>query len=230
MTTFIISERFNGPPSSANGGYACGCLAAFVQRPSQIRLQAPPPLDTPIEVTEATGGATARVGSTEVAVARSATLEWQAPPSPSVSAARAGRSRYAGYENHYLPSCFVCGPDRKDGLRIFAGRVDGRDVVAADWEPAQEFVADGAVDSKIVWAALDCPAIFGADVPMDKKYLLGQMTGDIRADIPGDRTYVVYAWRTELRGRKCMTAAALADETGQVWARAEHIWIEVATI
>ena len=45
-----IPKRFCGPPTSGNGGYSCGRLAAFVQGPAEITLRAPPPLDTKLSI------------------------------------------------------------------------------------------------------------------------------------------------------------------------------------
>jgi hypothetical protein len=43
-----IPAPFNGPPSSANGGYACGLVAAAIGPGSRRRLSKPPPLDVPM--------------------------------------------------------------------------------------------------------------------------------------------------------------------------------------
>jgi hypothetical protein len=56
----MFPARFNGPPGSANGGYACGVIAQHV--PSdlvEVTLRRPPPLDTTlfIERTAAVLGA-----------------------------------------------------------------------------------------------------------------------------------------------------------------------------
>ena len=44
--TLVIDDRYNGPPASANGGYACGRIAAFVDGPARVTLRKPPPLHT----------------------------------------------------------------------------------------------------------------------------------------------------------------------------------------
>ena len=227
MASFTIPARFNGPPHSANGGYACGCVAEFLGRPAQIRLQSPPPLDEQIGVAIADDTARATHGGSEVAIGRAASIVWTAPRAPSATAARAARSRFTGLDNHYFPTCFVCGPGRTDGLRLFPGPVDGRDLVACDWSPPDEFAVDGAIDPKIVWAALDCPSFFGTGVPYDQHFLLGQMTGDVPSEIPADRRYIVYGWSRGAKGRKYFTGAALADDQGHIWATAEHIWLRI---
>ncbi len=42
-----VPRRFNGPPDSAQGGYACGLLAGAAHPGgAAVALLAPPPLDT----------------------------------------------------------------------------------------------------------------------------------------------------------------------------------------
>ena len=45
----IIDRRFNGPPNSANGGYACGLVGTALDAPSvRVSLRKPPPLEVPL--------------------------------------------------------------------------------------------------------------------------------------------------------------------------------------
>ncbi|MCA9650672.1 MAG: hypothetical protein H6712_19345 [Myxococcales bacterium] len=60
-----------------------------------------------------------------------------------------------------------------------------------------------------------------------RPFLLGQMTAAVPAGIPGNRRYVVHAWPTGGERREHLAAAALTDDEGRVWARAEHVWIEL---
>lgn len=46
----LIDRRYCGPPNSANGGYAAGRLAAFVDGTAEVTLRRPPPLDTALNV------------------------------------------------------------------------------------------------------------------------------------------------------------------------------------
>lgn len=71
---------------------------------------------------------------------------------------------FAGFRRHPFPSCFVCGTDRADGMRLFPVPAPGRpDTVVAGWTPAPE-LADGSglVRPEFVWAALDCPGGWSA--------------------------------------------------------------------
>ncbi len=44
-------RHYRGPLASANGGYACGRLAAFVDAEEvEVTLRLPPPLDRPLGV------------------------------------------------------------------------------------------------------------------------------------------------------------------------------------
>jgi hypothetical protein len=56
-STVVLAARFNGPPGSANGGYACGMAAgALTIGPAEVVLRRPPPLDVPLEVVETAEG------------------------------------------------------------------------------------------------------------------------------------------------------------------------------
>ena len=73
-------------------------------------------------------------------------------PPVDLETAVAAAARYPGLVEHPFPSCYVCGPQRADGLRIFPGRLpDGR--------TAAPFRAPAQVSAATVWAALDCPAV-----------------------------------------------------------------------
>ncbi len=236
MQSLVIDPRFNGPDGSANGGYACGAVAALVGRaqgPTRVRLQRPPPLGEPMEVREGDEPGTFVVEhqGQRVAVAAAAALEAVVPAAPSMAEATAAQSRYRGHRGHIYPRCFVCGPGRAhgDGMRVFAGAVPERDnIVACDYRPTADTLDDrGHLHPTFAWAALDCPSYFALDVDPARGFLLGQMTAEVRPEVPGNRPLIVYAWRREQQGRKHGAAAALADEAGTVWARAEHVWIEL---
>ncbi|MFN3602998.1 MAG: hypothetical protein ACK4UY_16580, partial [Dietzia sp.] len=48
-----VPSRFCGPPSSGNGGWSAGALAALAApgAPVRVTLRRPPPLETPMPVT-----------------------------------------------------------------------------------------------------------------------------------------------------------------------------------
>jgi hypothetical protein len=122
--TVNIARRFRGPPNSANGGYACGRLAAFIDGCAEVTLHRPPPLEKDLVVTrEADDQVALYDGSDLIATARPAELAVTQERSPTFDEASAASTRTFDASLHKLPMCFVCGPDRTpgDGLRIFCG-------------------------------------------------------------------------------------------------------------
>ena len=237
--TLTVAERFRGPARSGNGGYLAGLLAARLaaargDRPDRaaaavrVRLHAPPPLDTTltVDVDVETATATLRDGSVVVATAARSDLERTAVPAVGFETA-ASAGPYAGAVDHPFPGCFVCGPDRAegDGLRLFPGRLEpGR--TACTWVPdASVADADGVVPAEIVWAALDCPGGWSADLT-GRPMVLGTITASVlRAPDLGERCVVV-GRLDEGDERRSLTSTALySGDT--LLARAEAIWIRV---
>ena len=83
-----IPPRFNGPPTSGNGGYSCGLLALQINCPSLVRLQHPPPLDTPLVLKrQGDGGVEMFDGTQLVGTAEPLQLELDVPPAPTLAQA-----------------------------------------------------------------------------------------------------------------------------------------------
>ncbi|PWE16447.1 hypothetical protein DDZ18_13600 [Marinicauda salina] len=224
----VIDKRYCGPPNSGNGGYSCGVMARLIDGPAMCGLKAPPPLDRPLRVSR--NGAVALLdGETLIGAAEPADApDLDIPALPPREAIEAASSRYVGFERHAFPGCYVCGPERAegDGLRIFAGPLDGIDAVAAPWTPDASLAdADGRVGVEHVWAALDCPtwAAFGDG---DLAALLARMTAEVRERPKPGEACAILAWKLGSEGRKHRSAAALYGETGDVLAVAEALWIE----
>ena len=158
----MFPGRFNGPPDSANGGYACGVIAAQVPAGLvEVTLRHPPPLDTPLVVEQIGERYQVRpAGGEVVAVARP--VDEPVDPVPTVSAIPADASPALGDDIHPFRTCFTCGPDRApgDGLRIFAKRTARQGVLADHWIPDDSFGEQ--VPPEVVWAALDCPGGWAA--------------------------------------------------------------------
>ena len=230
MNTVTIDSRFNGPDGSANGGYACGLVAGLLSGEATVRLRAKPPLDTPLSVATTERGVELHQGELVVAQGFASTATWEdVPEAPSREAAEAAQERYTGFEAHVFPRCFVCGPERDpgDGLCLFAGPVEGRDLAACLWTPNAALAGDdGNVDPVFVWAALDCPSFFGLRVPYDKLFLLAEMSAKLERPVPTGQPLVVYGWGRGIDGRKHLAGAAIATEDGTVLAHAQHLWIE----
>lgn len=216
----IIPSRYNGPPESANGGYACGLLAQRLGGAAEVTLRRPPPLSVELEVVEIDGGLELRRGDVLVAEARPFELELDVPESVALADAVEASKHFAGFEHHAYPTCFTCGPARDDGLRIFAGPVaDGAGLVAAPWIPRED------VRPEILWAALDCPAGWAVDDFQREGVLLGRMGARILA-VPGpDATCVVVGWRAGEEGRKRRAGSALFTAKGELLACSRSTWI-----
>ncbi|MAE96385.1 MAG: hypothetical protein CL910_17175 [Deltaproteobacteria bacterium] len=142
----------------------------------------------------------------------------------------AGQSR--AMQTHPFPGCFVCGPDREDGLGVYAGPVGS--LAAACWTPAPEWAdREGGVRRELLWAALDCPSIFPLLEDPDRAarlepMVLGRMTASIDGALAAGEPAVVAAWTLSAEGRKALAAAALFDAGGGVVARALCTWISIA--
>jgi hypothetical protein len=223
----LVPRRFCGPPSSGNGGFTAGALAGLLDASSvSVSLLAPPPLDTPMSVEVVDGSTVASTDGAPVARAEVADLDASAVEPVPAAEARAAEQAFVGLASHPFPTCFVCGPDRTDGLRIFPGPVadqDGLTRLAATWTPDAS-VADDL--SAITWSALDCIGGWAGGLA-DRTMVLARMTAqvDVLPRIGHEHVVVGLDRRTE--GRKTFTAAALYDPDGRLLGRAEHLWIEV---
>ena len=235
MRPLVIPARFNGPPGSANGGYAAGALARAA-RPATgwdgevtVRLRQPPPLERPLAPTVVDGTVELRDAEKTVAVAYDHGPEaWTDPEPVALATARGAESRYAGARSHPFPTCFSCGPAREagDGLRIFPGRVDG-DRVAATWTPQAGLDGPiGDVDEPVTWAALDCVGAWSSDLE-HRPLVLGEVSARVVSPPSLGATYVVVGTHLRTEGRKTWTATALFDEDGSVVGQAEQLWIAV---
>ena len=229
MATAAIPARFNGPPTSGNGGYSCGVLAAFVDGAAVVRLHAPPPLDVEMSVRQSADGSVEMFdGDTLVGSALPCEFELEVPAAPSLEAARDASSRYAWYEQHTFDTCFVCGPKRPahDGLELFPGPVDDWNLLACPWGPADDLLDDaGNVGDEYLWSALDCPGFFAGMGPEPRPALLGQLEGRIVAPVAGGQDLVVFAWPLGEDGRKVFAGTAIATAAGEVVAYARSTWI-----
>jgi hypothetical protein len=233
-----LARRFRGPPGAANGGFACGSLAALLGGTVEVTLRRPLPLERPLGVRH-DGGDTLLLeddGRRLLAEARppATGVELTVPDAPTPAEARAAAGRAAYYDDPVFPGCFVCGPARApgDGLRIFPGPVPRRSVWAAPWTPDPSVSGpDGQVRNEVVWAALDCPggvaAVEAAAVPADTAVLLGQMTARLTAPPRIGAEHQVVAWLLGRDGRKLTAGSALLGPDGEVLAAARAVWISV---
>jgi hypothetical protein len=228
MSSLVIPRRFNGPPSSANGGYAAGALveAAELGAEASVQLRRPPPLETALDVVKSADRVELRHGDDVVAVALpDGPDRWTAGLPVTLAQARAAEPAYAGHRHHPFPTCFSCGPRRDDGLGIFPGRVDDLRV-AASWTPADDLAVDGAVSVPVTWAALDCVGGWSSDLE-HRPMVLASMSARIASPPEAGTPYVVVGTMVRSEGRKTWAATTMFDTDGQVVAQAEQLWIVV---
>jgi hypothetical protein len=216
----IVPGRFNGPPDSANGGYTCGLVAAILGGVAEVTLRRPPPLDRELAVARDDGRVVVRDGEALVAEAERVTFDVEVPAPVSVEEAAAASRRYAGFLHHAYNTCFVCGPGREDGLRVYAGPVEGRPgLVASPWTPGED------VRPELVWAALDCPSGWAVDDFQREGVLLGRMAARIDHMPVAGTPHVVLGWRVDEDGRKRHAGSALLTAEGEALARARSTWL-----
>jgi hypothetical protein len=246
--SLVIPAGVNGPPDSANGGYACGLLAGLLEAPAdgaaptvqaaqavQVTLRQPPPLDRPLQGRVDGGTAALHDGDTLIAEATVVEAATEGTPDPiTLDDARAvaeafGDERY--FTGHPFPGCFTCGPDRTgvddDGLRIFPGRVAPH-LVVWPWVPEAALAGpDDLVTAPYLWAALDCPSglCWWHDAPDAAPHVLGRMAATVhRRPAPGE-PLVVAGWSIATEGRKRRTGSVVWDAAGAVVADNRSTWI-----
>jgi hypothetical protein len=225
-----IPSRFNGPLESGNGGYCSGVVAGFLEGPVEVTLRRPVPLDTPLAVVSENDGVVRVLeGEALVAEARSAPeLELEVPEPVSADEARLAATRYRGRPDGLFSRCFVCGLAREDAFGVFAGKVEGRELVASPWTPpAWTADAAGHVLPEFVWAVLDCPTYFAVYMNGEQPLsVLGRLTARIDGPVSADQEHVVIAWPIGTEGRKHHAGSAVLSRDGETLAVARALLIE----
>lgn len=223
-----IAPRFNGPPSSGNGGYTAGLIAQAIGEPVAVRLHQPIPMQRDLHIDEADDRWIVRDGEQLIATATRTNLAIDVPAAPSRSEAVASSTRFVGFTQHSYPDCFVCGPNRKphDGLRVFPGAVANTPILAAPWTP-DATLADAArrLPVEFIWAALDCPGCFAT--VSTKPALLGEIAVRVERIVNIDEPCVAIAWAIAHEGRKHRAGTALFGAAGELCAVGVATWIEV---
>ena len=226
----IVNARFNGPPDSGNGGYICGIIANFVEGTAEITLRQPPPLNKPMQVIQQDDGVHLMDGNLLIASGKSATLSVDVPAMPTMAEAETAVSQYTGFQDHIFPTCFVCGPERheRDGLRIFTGAVDDRNVVAAPWQTDETLAnEEGLVKPEFIWAALDCPGAFAVMMEGLTPIVLGRLTATVTHLPPAGERCIVIGWPLGKDGRKHFAGTAVFTEDGKLCGKGQAVWIEL---
>jgi hypothetical protein len=212
-------RHYRGPLTSANGGYACGRLAAFVEAGEvEVTLRLPPPLDRPLAVER--DGDTVRLldGDALVAEARPASVDVDAPAPVSLEAAEQSRERHVREWTPEFSECYVCGV-RDDGLQIRVGTVAGREPLHAAPVALPEALPE------LVWAAIDCPGAYAVGAEGRGDIVLGRMTARIDRVPEAGEPCAVVSWPLGEDGRKLYAGTALFDSRGELLALARQTWI-----
>ena len=231
--TFQIDARLNGPPRSANGGFACGTIAQALGGTASVRLIRPVPLETALEVDADAGGLGTQVVDPRhrlVAEARQVDQFTMIPPvAPKFDDAEAARAASPLHgARHLLSNCVVCGPERRDGLQVTPGPLAARsDILAAPFVPRDLDATDGVVHPAAIWGALDCPSYPAMSLLDGRIGLLGTLAVHRNREVLIGERLVVVGWTVQAHGRSTQTASALLDERGDVVASARAVWIEL---
>lgn len=105
MMTFEIPVDHTGPVRSGQGGIAAGMMAQFVDVPAEVRLHAPPPLATPLQVHRGQEGKVhATNDGTTILSGQPAEVDVTVP-SVELASARQPADAPGG---HLAPDCIVC--------------------------------------------------------------------------------------------------------------------------
>lgn len=228
MEQVLISERFNGPVESGNGGYFSGLVAGFVTGQAEVSLRSPVPLDVPLDVEVEGDEVRVRDGETLVATALSSgPVDLEVPPPVDPATARLAGEGYIAPAEGMFSRCFVCGRGREDCFGVFAGPVPGRDLVASPWTPP-DWTADdsGMVREEFIWAVLDCPTYFAIYTEEMVTSFLVRQKVDVRAPVRAGEEIVVMAWPLGSDGRKQFAGAAMLSAGGEVLAVCDALLVE----
>jgi hypothetical protein len=221
VAQLVIDRRYEGIPGVAHGGYLAGVAAKELGGSVTVTLTRVVQPGSTVTLERHDAEVVLRVADEVAATAVPSPFETAAPTAVTARDAEIASEIYPGFHHHFFPNCFTCGPRRAvgEGLRIFPGPVDGRPVVAALWHPHPAVrQADGTVASEFLWAALDCPAIWGhvmhGGAGLDDRAVTGRLSLYQRAPVPGDTNSIVIGWPIARDGRKVIAGAAIFSESG----------------
>jgi hypothetical protein len=236
----IINKEFRGPPEYGQGGYVCGVVAQLIGDAAEVTLRGPAPLEKSLKVQRLDeGGVVISDGDSIIAEGSPTTLDIDVPVPVSFEEAVAASKLYLGFEDHRVPTCFVCSPQapEESGLRIFPGPIKERTIVATPWTPAARLGGpDGTVQSKFLWAVLDCPTgvalitftdFFGP--PSSDPPVSGRFSGKIIEPVEVGQRCVVIGWPLNIEGRKGFAGSAIFSSNGNLHAVARATWIRLKT-
>jgi hypothetical protein len=218
----VIDRGYSGLPGIAHGGYVAGVLASALGGASaEVRLRQPVATGRRLSLERADRELVElRDGDALLAGAVPAELSLDVPLPVTLADAEAAAKRYCA-QGHPFPHCFACGPERRegDGLRIFAGPVTGRRLVAAPWVPVADTADEsGRVPDELVWAALDCPQLWSLIVHppagAPDRVVTAALAARIELPVLVGEPHVVIAWPIGRDGRRLLAGAAVLGPGG----------------
>jgi hypothetical protein len=217
----------------ANGGYVCGHVASHVGPCAEMGLKRPTPLDKPLKILKEDDVVRLFDGDDILLEGRPATLEVEVPIPPSFNLAIEASKGFRGHmELGDFNNCYVCGSNRKDGMRIFTGPVPGDDMglQAGPWVADERYVDDeDIVKVEFLHAALDCPGFY-ATAAEKELALLGKFTTKIVGKISLGEKCIIIGWPISRSGRKLLAGTAIFNEEGAMVASAQAVWIVINSI
>lgn len=192
-------------------------------------MRSPVPLDRQMRAQPDGDGLRVLDGETLVATVEPAPqLALEVPGPVSVEQAHAATAHYRGLLDGQFCRCFVCGRAREDSLGVFAGAVEGRELVASPWAPPT-WAADSAGKAlpEVVAGVLDCPTYFAAYMHDELRVsFLARFQLRFDLPIPVGEEHVVVAWPIEADGRKLHAGSAVLAADGTLRAMAQALLIE----
>ena len=232
METVTIPPERCGFPGYALGGYTAGLMATAAGEPLEVTLRQPVRTGVALQIDVDDGTVQLRDGEEILAEGTRQAPSVDVAHRPSLEDAAESTSRYPGPDEHPQPACFCCSPARDpgDGLRVHTTPVDGHpdSLVQGRWAPHERFAnGDGVLPGALVWAALDCPAIWSVWHRTGEDTMTGRLSTRVERPVLAGRPYVVIGWMTGSEGRRRFAAAAVLDENGDVAARGTQTCVVV---
>lgn len=252
-----VPRGFRGPPDSMHGGAAAGMVAclgdALLSAPTvrfNIRLHAPPPLDTElpyvVDLDDDGRRLSFRIGVDEHTVLSGwAATSCDEPVVPHTIvaelAAHAGlgddeQKRFTDHvepEDEEFSECFGCGSGNEVGLHLKTRPIN--DLHGwVDWSPHSRWNDNGMVSTLPAIAALDCTSAFPLrhlGLMQDAETtLLGTYDGQIhrRPPVRADSSYRIVTSPRRRDGRKIYADIGLFDPEGEVYITGCATWIVLA--
>ncbi|SEL17763.1 PaaI family thioesterase [Nonomuraea pusilla] len=229
QTVLTVPQRFRGPAGVANGGWIAGTMAGALnggRSAVEVTLHAPTPLETELRLEHVANSVSLHHDETLLVEAIPVAEELDAPRFVPFNDAARAEANFVGWKGgHPFAECFACGQrEPGDGLRIFPGRVEGTDLVAAGWRVPFSVADEDGVPPSIVGAVLDCVTGWAHFGPGESA-LLGRLALSIHRPVHPGGQYSVVARPTGQDGRKMYGESAIYEADGTLVANARATWI-----